>query len=358
MTAPDAARRDDPFRWLLDVGRAMVASASDLDALQDMAAAIARAMNVTSVDIQSYDAGRHCLIQEASWTSAGLTDRDLEFIGAQITLDDSPTFRRLLAQRRIEESHIDDPGLSDAERAAFEEWGYRSTLDAPLIVGGEVVGVLGVTESRHRRRFMATERERLEQLACLTAAAIRNVALVRHERRQSERLAALLRITSALAGASPQRAAELAVHDCLELFGVSRITMYRCEAAAVATVAEAGDGVAAPIPSPVVLEAIDEQRVALAVELAADDPLRAAMNDRGESQWLIVPIAYLGRRLGWLLLAWREAVGPPEDDLMHFAATVAEQLAIGFENEPLPVRGGAANIPGEPPTLGPEPTLG
>ena len=29
----------------------------------------------------------------------------------------------------------------------FAEWGYKTTLDAPLIVGDEIVGALEVTES-------------------------------------------------------------------------------------------------------------------------------------------------------------------------------------------------------------------
>ena len=47
-----------------------------------------------------------------------------------------------------------DPRLSDAERADARPFGYRSSVDLPLVTGGEVVG-LAVLTSRQSRAAMA-----------------------------------------------------------------------------------------------------------------------------------------------------------------------------------------------------------
>jgi GAF domain-containing protein len=185
---------DDPFRWLLNVGATLVASAVSETGLQDVARAIGEAMDVSAVDIQSYDRAKGCLIEEASWNREGLSEQEVAFVGATIPLGESRSFRRIISRRQIEELHIDDPELTDEERASFAEWGYQTTLDAPMMIGDELFGVLGVTESRFARRFMKLEHERFALLAGLAAGAIRNAKLFRREQQQSRRLDALLAV--------------------------------------------------------------------------------------------------------------------------------------------------------------------
>jgi diguanylate cyclase (GGDEF)-like protein len=77
-------------------------------------------------------------------------------------------------ERRIVEVHRDDPGLPAAEAAEMDRWGEMSNLDGPLEFGGQVIGVLGIVESRYCRRYTEAEKLLFAQLAVLAAIAIHN----------------------------------------------------------------------------------------------------------------------------------------------------------------------------------------
>jgi len=340
LTAADETRRD-PFRWLLDVGEALASSASAHDALQQMAAAIGRAMHVAQVDIQSLDRDRDVLRQEATWDREGLSERDLAFLGTEIPLRESPGFMRVIARREMDETHLDDPDLTDAERAAFLEWGYKATLDAPLVVGDEVVGVLGVTESRYVRRFMAAERERFEQLAALTAAAIRNMRIAARERVHGARLTVLLELTGLLADGDAAGAARAAADGCLRQLGAARAAVYELGADGApivrAETPESTGAVASDAWPTLLEERLGAERllVARAGSCEPGDPLAAVLEEAGEAAWLAVPLAFLDQALGWLVVAWRDGPLSLDDDQLAFAVAVGEQLATGLENERL-----------------------
>jgi diguanylate cyclase (GGDEF)-like protein len=80
----------------------------------------------------------------------------------------------VVRERRIVEVHRDDPGLPAAEAAEMDRWGEMSNLDGPLEFGGQVIGVLGIVESRYCRRFTEAEKLLFSQLAVLAAIAIHN----------------------------------------------------------------------------------------------------------------------------------------------------------------------------------------
>jgi len=351
MSQGDDRRRADPFRWLLDVGAALAGGTDSRDSLQDMAAAIGLAMNVSQVDIQSLDRERGIVVQEAVWERDGLSEEHLSYIGTEIPLEDLG-LDRVVYRREMDETRIDDPGLSDGERGGFERWGYKSTLDAPLVIGDEVIGVLGVTEKRYVRRFMTAERERFEQLAALTAAALRNLRIAAHERSRSARLEVLLALGEALADGDAERAARVAADGGIGQLGATRAAVWEVGAGTAPALRAGADEPGADDWLPHVEErrGADPFHLAEAAALELGDPLRLALRRRGEAAWLLVPIAFLGRGLGWLVLAWRERAPASDDDDLAFAIALAEQLATGFENERLIAESGlgAASAPRSP----------
>ena len=221
------AGHDDPFRALLDVGAALVSSAALDDALQNVAAAIGAAMRVATVDIQSWDRVGGRLVEEAYWSVAGVTDVDREVLGTSIPLAEHPTARRVLDERRIVECRADDPETPDECRKALAAWGLTTTLDAPLLIGDEVIGVVGVAEARFPRRFLSMEVDLFEQLSGMAAAAMRNARLSRRERRHSRHLDALLEIGRQLsADSGPDGAAAAAVDALTGVLGASFAAVY------------------------------------------------------------------------------------------------------------------------------------
>lgn len=65
------------------------------------------------------------------------------------------------------------------------------------------------------------------------------------------------------------------------------------------------------------------------------------MAGNGDQLWLVVPLVFLDRLLGWLVAGWRLDPESLDDDALRFALAVGEQLAAGLENERL-VAGAAA----------------
>ncbi len=81
-------------------------------------------------------------------------------------------------------SHIDDPDLSEVERAYMQEYGAKTVLYIPLRVKGEFIGLAEIWESRRRREFTPDEIALCQGIARLAAVAIENARL--HQAVQQE----------------------------------------------------------------------------------------------------------------------------------------------------------------------------
>ncbi len=80
----------------------------------------------------------------------------------------------------------------------MDRWSEKSTLDAPLEFDGEIIGVLGLVETRSCRRFTDEEKELFAQVAVLAAIAIRNADLFERLDQQNRSLQSLLEASRAL----------------------------------------------------------------------------------------------------------------------------------------------------------------
>jgi len=179
------------MQLLLDVGRAVTSSLVLDDVLKAVCQYIGQAMDVASCDIQLHDEESDRLIYAACW------DRDPEaeepMIGAIIDPDERPSNRLALEGKPIE-CHIDDPDLPELERAGLERWGEKTTLDFPLKYQDEVIGILGLVELDHVRRFTYEERALFDQLGVLASIAIRNAQAYRQQEDQTRHVESLLAI--------------------------------------------------------------------------------------------------------------------------------------------------------------------
>jgi len=125
----DVTRSGNPFTWMLDVGTAIVAPV-DLDVAMDNAARrIGEAMDVSQVNIHSYDREADTLRSEAAWQAGGtLDDFVVGRLQTEFKVSQRPSWRPTL-EGHIEEWHITDPDLpqeddddrQEAEGRQFQE---------------------------------------------------------------------------------------------------------------------------------------------------------------------------------------------------------------------------------------------
>jgi len=183
---------------VLELSATLASSLVLEDVLSTVVRRIGEIMDVWWVDIWNYSSERDALIYEAYWCRGGVSDDDLAYVGTVTPLAERPEFRRLLEGGRPVECHIDDPDLPPEEREAYEKWGQKATLDAPLRFGDRVIGTLGVGETRYVRHFTADERELFEQLSVVAATAIHNARMFRRQEEQQRFLSSLIDASRAI----------------------------------------------------------------------------------------------------------------------------------------------------------------
>jgi len=193
---------DDLARAVLDVGSALVSSLAFEEALATVVQQIGETMGVASVGMWRFSPARRVAVFEAFWSRDNALAQIGDHIGRTIALDARPEVALLLESREVVEHHIDDPGLPEKTRTMLEKQGIKTMLEAPLMVGDEVLGSLSLAETREARRFPAGERELLGQLCKLAAIGIHNAELYRRQEEHHRRALSLLESSRAMAVAA------------------------------------------------------------------------------------------------------------------------------------------------------------
>ena len=146
------------------------------EVLASVAQRTAEALDLWECDIYEYRADENVTVNQALWAREP-HPADAEWVGSKESLEDQPTFRRVLVERHTLANHIDDSDLPQDDRSRMEFWNEKSCMLVPLICKDEVIGCLELVEKRHVRRFSAAEEQLAEMLAALAAVAIQNARL-------------------------------------------------------------------------------------------------------------------------------------------------------------------------------------
>jgi diguanylate cyclase (GGDEF)-like protein len=165
---------DDAQTIIARVGATIASTLTIDEVLSAIARQVCEAFAVASADIHRYSAATDLLDYVASWGIADEFTEEGAGVGESYPPERRLNYVPVVRERRIVEVHRDDPDLPAAEAAEMDRWGEKSNLDAPLEFGGQVIGVLGIVESRYCRRFTAAEKQLFAQLAVLAAIAIHN----------------------------------------------------------------------------------------------------------------------------------------------------------------------------------------
>jgi signal transduction histidine kinase len=99
-------------------------------------------------------------------------------------LEDDIEFLETLEAGQHDISHIDDPDLSESERAHMQQYGAQTMLYIPLRIKGRLVGFTELWESRRRREFTSEEIAWCQGIAQQAAIALENARL--YEQAQQE----------------------------------------------------------------------------------------------------------------------------------------------------------------------------
>ena len=186
------ATEAERFRLAVEAGADITQALVGEDAPTVIARRVAEALDAWECDLYEYDPETRTLTSAAFW-ACELTERDEEWVGTGVSLDDRPGYLPIIEGGVCVVSNVDDPGLDPADRAAMVEWGELATLAVPLHFRDMgVVGCLTLIEKREGRRFTDQDRELVTLLAGPAAVAVRNARLFRLQQEQNRYLGSMV----------------------------------------------------------------------------------------------------------------------------------------------------------------------
>ena len=337
--------QDRKLALLFEATRAVTSSLVLEDVLELVTRTTAEAMGTFAADIFDYSTADNAMIASGYW-ALDITPEDDDYLGFRISLDERPGYYACVDEPRLIERQLDDPDWPPGEREIAARWDEKSGLVAPLLYGGELIGLLGCTEKRFVRHFTDEDKEFLELLAVPAALAIHNARVFRAQEERARRMATLrdcgravassLHLDEVLATLARKAAEALSSPECI---------IFDYDAAADMLTAKAihqddpqgYEDLGVPFPlgeSPSDRLLLENRRVV--VETISDPDIapdsRASMERWEEQTCLNVPLHFGDEPLGILVLieTRRERVFSQEET--ELISGVAEQAAVAIHN--------------------------
>ncbi len=329
---------------LAEVAGRLTSSLEPKEVAWAAASAIGQAMASASCSVYEYSAAHELLTLKATWSADGDPDAG-DLVGTSFPLASNASHRQVVRERRTVETHVNDAGLSPAERD--EMWSDPTILATPLVFRDEVIGVLTHAE-KSIRHITGQERELFEQLATIAALAVGNARLFIGQEDQNRHLAALLEASRAVSSTVVlDEVLSVLARKAAEALSIVRCRVYEFDAASgdlsertgYFAPYDRGELPAAPDvddPSSFVRQALATGEVQLE-RLALPAPARQRRLSRRKVpvQYVTrfaVPIVFGGTPLG--AMAFLEPRGEREfsETEIELARALAEQAGAAIQN--------------------------
>ena len=310
---------------IAEIGATIASTLEVGDVMATIARQVGHAFDVYSCDIHRYDAENDLLTYlafwdleldrgEGPWVCEPHHQVSQQVTGEPFHPDLRPSFLPTVHEGKMIEVHRDDPDLPPAEAREMDRWSEKSTLDAPLEFDGEIIGVLGLVETRSCRRFTADERELFSQVAVLAAIAIRNADLFERLDQQNRSLQSLLEASRALTSTvGLDETLTVMARSAAEALKMPGCAIYEFMAADNTLVPRTSFGAVTLEPANVAIplqersgdrQAVEQREIVVerVTDTAVPPTVRSAMKAVDELTHLHVPLIFGDRMLGMLLL--------------------------------------------------------
>jgi diguanylate cyclase (GGDEF)-like protein len=180
-----------------ELGASVTSSVVLEDVLATVARRIAEALDVWECDLCEYYADTETIVAAACWTRQ-MTPEDYAWVGTRMSLNERPTYRRVVLAQECSEAYADDEVKDAADAGLMDQWSELATLAVPLVFEDTVIGSFTLIEKKRLRRFSEADKRRASLLAIPAAVAIHNARMYRQEEDQNRQLASLLDSSRAL----------------------------------------------------------------------------------------------------------------------------------------------------------------
>jgi diguanylate cyclase (GGDEF)-like protein len=328
---------------IADVAVRLASSLEPGEVCATAARAIGEALSSAACSVYDFSPTHDLVTLQATWTADADPDAG-QLVGIPFPLSDRAGLRDAIRERRTVETHVNDPGLTRAERD--EMWADLTVLATPLIFRGEVIGAL-TSADKSLRRATQEERDLFEQLAAIAALALGNARLFAGQQDRNRHLAALLEASRAVSSTVVlDEVLALLARKAVDALPIVRCRVYEFDAASgllaerigYAAPYDGGELPAAPDvddPSSVVRRALSSSRIEterLTLPAQARRRLRLRKTPDRYLTRFAVPIVFGGVPLG--AMAFLESRGERELSVteLELAQALAEQAGAAIQN--------------------------
>ncbi|MEJ7711258.1 MAG: sigma 54-interacting transcriptional regulator [Pyrinomonadaceae bacterium] len=327
-------------------------SAIDLDRfLRAVVSEIGRMMNVDRCDlIQLAREGELRIKHE--WRAS---DDVPSSLGVTIPVDLNQLAAHLDLSQPIRLDDTSAPGLDPKVRLLAASLGTRSLLVVPVVLEGNVLGLVGLHNTRVARTWLDDEVSFLRSIAGQIAVGYQYTRLFTDKQREADRTRALLEIANLLNARSDfsevtslvlDRAVALVGADYSALGVIDPTGSIISLAAFRAAPHALTEGVRGLIDAhgksiditeyPAMVEVLAEGRTLRLVDTQLPLPLRLVFNATlGGRAALVAPVRIGGQTFGLLGLVWSEAREGFEDHEVALVEGIADQIGTALERDQL-----------------------
>jgi PAS domain S-box-containing protein len=163
---------------LREAGLALLADLEIETVLSRIAEQMCKAVDATSAYICNWDEKSRTMTVIADHTTANASKQEaISDLGKRYVEKDDPDFLSRMQSNTPDSVHVDDPDLSETDRAHMLKYGGKSILYIPILMQGKLVAVAEVWESRTKRDFISDEINLLQGISQQAALALKNAQL-------------------------------------------------------------------------------------------------------------------------------------------------------------------------------------
>ena len=276
-------------------------------------------------------------------------------LGTVIPLDLKQLSNRVDIKKPIRLDDTAAPGLDQKVRFLAASLGTRSLLVVPVVLGDDVLGLVGLHMTRTLREWLDDEVSFLESIAGQIAVGYEYTRLYSDKEREAETKRALLSIANALNARSDFReVSSLVLERAIALVGAdysalgvldpagNRISLAAFKAAPHASIEQVQvlvdqHGQSLDITAfPAMVEVLAQGKTLRLLETDLPFPFRLMFNSvLGGRAALVAPVRVGGHTFGLLGLVWSEARDGFQDHEVALVEGIADQIGTALERDQL-----------------------
>ena len=312
---------------------------------------LGRMMNVDRCDVIQLKSASELRISHEWRVSSDVPSS----LGTVIPLDLKQLFEHVDVRKPIRLDDISGAGLDQKVRFFAESLGTRSLLVVPVMLGDDVLGLVGLHTTRTPREWLDDEVSFLQSIAGQLAIGYQYTRLYTDKEREAETKRALLSIANALNARSDFREVSgLVLERAIALVGAdysalgvldpvaSRISLAAFKAAPHASTDSIQGlfdvhGQSLDVTAfPAMVEVLAQGKTLRLLETDLPFPIRLLFNSvLGGRAALVAPVRVGGQTFGLLGLVWSESRERFDDHEVTLVEGIADQIGTALERDQL-----------------------